>query len=303
MTLETTERLLPLELPLMSVAPHRSLTYLYAELDEVSARDRLHRALPGGAPRASYSCQSPDRGNVLTVDLTEAAGDFAETFRRLTAVPGVHDSRRAGSGLGLAASEHHRLQVAGTPMVAIARKVLGGIFKRFAAKVDRESVYQTGVERGRLAASAVPPLLERLGRPLTLDLLRQRLLDFQVFGWAEQVRPVTVEESLHGAIELEKTFEAAPWQGKVGESTYHFLRGFTVGASPSPLASTSPRRKSSAKARATRYAGSLSNQRPNQWVGRVRQGRPARRRAGIAEPLLAQGGAAAGRAAVRSFAR
>lgn len=232
MTPETTERLLPLELPLMSVAPHRSLTYLYAELDEVSALDRLHRALPGGAPRASYCYQSPDSGNVLavlTVDLTEAAGDFTETLRRLAAVPGVHDVRRAGSGLGLAASEHHRLQVAGTPMVVMAREVLGGVFKSVAGKVDREIIYQTGVEMGRLAASGVPPLLERLGRPLTLDLLRQRLLDFQVFGWAERVRQVTLEESLHGAIELDKTFEAAPWQGKAGESTCHFLRGFTVG--------------------------------------------------------------------------
>jgi predicted hydrocarbon binding protein len=234
MATETTERLLPLELPLMYVAPQRSLTYLYAEVDDISALDRLQRALPGGsgALRASYWYRLPDSPNllaVLTVDLTEAAEDATETLRQLTAVPGVHDVRRAGSGLGLAASEHHRLQVAGTPIVVMAREVLGGVFKSFAGKVETESIYQTGVEMGRLAGSAVPPLLERLGRPLTLDLLRERLLDFQVFGWAEQVRRVAVQESLHGEIELEKTFEAAPWQGKATESTCHFLRGFTVG--------------------------------------------------------------------------
>ena len=234
MATETTERLLPLELPLMYVAPHRSLTYLYAELDDASALDRLQRALPGGpgALRASYCYQSPDSGQVLavlTIALAEAAGDFTETLRQLAAVPGVHNVRRAGSGLGLAASEHHRLQVAGTPMVVMAREVLGGVFKSVAGKVDREIIYQTGVEMGRLAASGVPPLLERLERPLTLDLLRQRLLDFQVFGWAERVRMVSVQESLHGVIELDKTFEAAPWQGKASEPTCHFIRGFTVG--------------------------------------------------------------------------
>jgi predicted hydrocarbon binding protein len=234
MATETTERLLPLELPLMYVAPQRSLTYFYAELDDVSALDRLQRALPGGpgALQASYCYRLPDSPNVLavlTIDLTEAAGDSTKALRQLTAVPGVHDVRSAGSGLGLAASEHHRLQVAGTPMVVMAREVLGGVFKSFADKVEKESIYQTGIEMGRLAASAVPPLLEHLGRPLTLDLLRERLLDFQVFGWAEQVRRVAVQESLHGEIELEKTFEAAPWQGKASEATCHFLRGFTVG--------------------------------------------------------------------------
>ncbi|MGI8915057.1 MAG: hypothetical protein ACR2JY_14945, partial [Chloroflexota bacterium] len=205
-----------------------------ATLDDVSALDRLQRALPGGlgAVRASYCYQSPESKTVLallTIDVTEAAGDFTDALRQLAAVPGVHDLRRAGSGLGLAASEHHRLQVAGTQMVVMARAVLGGVFKSFAGKVNRDVIYQTGVEMGKLAASGVPPLLERLERPLTLDLLRQRLLDFQVFGWAEQVRRVSVQESLHGEIELDKTFEAAPWQGKAGEPTCHFLRGFTVG--------------------------------------------------------------------------
>jgi predicted hydrocarbon binding protein len=113
-------------------------------------------------------------------------------------------------------------------MVVIVREVLGGAFKHFSQAAGHEAVYRAGVDMGSLAASAVPPLLERLKRPLTLELLRRRLLDFQVFGWAVVTR-VTLEDSLHGELELDQTFESIAWQGKAPEPTCDFLRGFTTG--------------------------------------------------------------------------
>jgi predicted hydrocarbon binding protein len=64
--------------------------------------------------------------------------------------------------------------------------------------------------------------------PLTLHLLRRRVVDLQVFGWAE-VRKVDVAESLEGVLDLSQTFEAAPWKGTANRPTCDFIRGFTTG--------------------------------------------------------------------------
>ena len=98
-------------------------------------------------------------------------------------------------------------------MAVMAREILGKVFKSYSQAASRDDVYRTGLEMGRLAASAVPPLLNRLGLPLTLDLLRHRVLDFQAFGWAE-VRSVRVDDALHGEVELINTLSLCRGRAK-----------------------------------------------------------------------------------------
>jgi len=224
--------LVTLELPLMYIAPKESLTYVYAQLANGAALDRLQGAAreAGGTPRVIYAYYQPERGQflaMLAVETTTAAGSAA-VVEKLSALPGVQLIGSMAPQAGVAASERHALQVVGTPMVVLAREVLGGAFRRFSETAGHDAVYQAGVAMGQRAASAVPPLLERLGLALTLDLLRQRLMDFQVFGWAE-VRQVNIGESLQGAIELSRAFEASAWNGQAPAPTCDFLRGFTVG--------------------------------------------------------------------------
>jgi predicted hydrocarbon binding protein len=147
---------------------------------------------------------------------------------KLSGVPGVQLIGNTAPGAGLAASEQYTLQVADTPMVVLAREVLGGAFRHFSEHAGHEAVLQAGLAMGRLAASAVQPLIERLGLALTPDLLRRRVLDLQVFGWAK-VQQVSVSDSLQGTLELSHTFEASAWNGQVPAPTGDFLRGFMVG--------------------------------------------------------------------------
>jgi hypothetical protein len=92
-------------------------------------------------------------------------------------------------------------------------------FRQFSRSDGPRAVHEADLQVGKLAASAVPPLLDRLGVPLTLDLLRRRITDVQVFG-RTQVRTVTVAESLNGVLELDKTFESTPWQGSAERPTF-----------------------------------------------------------------------------------
>ncbi len=229
----------PFDLPLMYVDPHRMLATVTAYLDDLSVLDRLRDETRGSGTslKLLYLYQQPPGGRFLaawTVDTTGARSSAtttanpAEILQRLSAIPGLDIVDAAPPTSGIAAFEHFQVQVVGVPMVIMGKEVIGGAFRSFAQAAGQEEVLRTGERMGRLAASAVPPLLERLGLPLTKDLLKQRIMDFQVFGWAA-VRNVSLNDALQGEIELSGTFESAPWQGQGNASTCDFIRGFTAG--------------------------------------------------------------------------
>ncbi len=229
----------PFDLPLMYVDPHRTLATVTAYLDDLSVLDRLRDDTRGSGAslKLLYLYQQPPGGRFLaawTVDTTDAGSSAtttvnpAEILQRLSAIPGLDIVNAAPPASGLAAFEHFQVQVVGVPMTVMAKEVIGGAFRSFAQAAGHEEVLRTGEQMGRLAASAVPPLLERLGLPLTKDLLQQRMMDFQVFGWAS-VRNVSLNDALQGEIELTGTFESTPWQGQASEPTCDFIQGFTAG--------------------------------------------------------------------------
>lgn len=223
---------LALELPLMYIEAGRTLVQVYATFDELSTLDALRRGVQeaGAVTRTLYAYYQPERGNFLgqlTIDATGAATP-ADLTRKLAAIPGVNLIQTIPPASALTAAERSTLQVAGTPMVVMAKEVIGGAFQHFYQACPPNTVYETGLQMGKLAAVAVPPLLDRLGLPLTLDLLRRRLLDFQVFGWAE-VRRIDLTESLQGVLELSQTFESVPWKGRSDHATCDFIRGFASG--------------------------------------------------------------------------
>lgn len=239
MTAPHDPELVPVDLPLMYVDPHRMLTTVTAYLDDLSVLDRLrddaresgtslkllylYQQPPGGRFLAAWTIATTDAGSTAT-----AAANQAEFLQRLSAIPGLDIVDAMPPASGLAVFEHHQVQVVGVPMIVMAKEVIGGTFRNFSQTAGHEEVLRTGEQMGRLAASAVPPLLEQLGLPLTKDLLQQRVMDFQVFGWAT-VRNVTLNDALQGEIELTGTFESVPWQGQSSAATCDFIRGFTAG--------------------------------------------------------------------------
>jgi predicted hydrocarbon binding protein len=231
--------LVPFDLPLMYVDPHRMLTTVTAYLDDLSVLDRLRDDARGSGAslKLLYLYQQPPGGRFLaawTIDTTDAGSAAAKTanpaeiLQRLSAIPGLDIVNAMPPASGLAVFEHFQVQVVGVPMIVMAKEVIGGAFRSFAQAAGHEEVLRTGERMGRLAASAVPPLLVRLGVPLTKELVQQRVMDFQVFGWAA-VRNVSLNDALQGEIELNGTFESTPWHGQADASTCDFIRGFTVG--------------------------------------------------------------------------
>jgi hypothetical protein len=149
-------------------------------------------------------------------------------------------------------------------MDVIARAILGGAFQQFSRACGPSAFHAASLQMGRLAASAMPPLLDRVRVLLTLDLLRRRITDSQVFGWAE-VRTVPLAETLDGVLELDKTFESAHWQGRAGRSDRPVTSsaGLRRGSSPSPSAVISCLKKPLAKRRETLSAESASHLLPD----------------------------------------
>ncbi len=62
-----------------------------------------------------------------------------------------------------------------------------------------------------------------------LLLIRERLYDLQVFGWATVLAP-RVDDRFQGEARLVDTFEATTWNGQATTSTCHWIRGFLTGA-------------------------------------------------------------------------
>lgn len=233
MATEQTGNVFALELPLMYIEPNRELMQLYIAFGELAALERLHQSLHGAGAtvKTVTAAYQPDQSTyraLMTIDTTGATVAPVGLVETLQALPGVELIQSIPPVPALAAAERNTVQVAGVPMAVIAKEVLGGAFQHLVQAGQPGAVYEAGRKMGRQAASAVPPLLEQLGLPLTLDLLQRRITDFQVFGWAE-VRHVEVTEDLAGTLELNQSFESLPWQGKADRPTCDFIRGFTVG--------------------------------------------------------------------------
>jgi predicted hydrocarbon binding protein len=120
----------------------------------------------------------------------------------------------------------------GTPAEIFGRPIISslaqGITRTRGAGGER-LLHQLGRDAGTLAASALPPLLEKLDLSINVDLLTQRIRDLQVVKWAT-VRRATVSDELRGEVTLVDTFEADAWKGQGGSPKCHFLSGFMAEA-------------------------------------------------------------------------
>jgi hypothetical protein len=123
-----------LELPLMYVKPGRMLMQLYTSFDELSAFDHLRRSVQeaGAVMKMAWAYYQPEHGTfqgLLTIDATGTAAATSDLTQKLAAIPGVDLIQTTPSEPSLTAAERNTLQVAGTPMVVMAREVLGGAFQ------------------------------------------------------------------------------------------------------------------------------------------------------------------------------
>lgn len=226
-----------LSLPLMAVAPHRSLGTAYIHADSLGRFETIRSELAslGVTLELLYTYQeSSQQGytGVLVLDHTDAHEQPDRIAAALSQVAGVEVRAMEAPGSGLAALEKVHLSVAGTPVVVVARPFLGANHKLLLESLgDRaaELLLQAGESAGKLAASGVPGLVGDLGLQLSPQLIRQRFYDLQVFGWATIVA-LQVNDQFVGEALLADDFEVAAWNGQATTSVCHWIRGFLTGA-------------------------------------------------------------------------
>ncbi|HEX5417592.1 MAG TPA: V4R domain-containing protein [Chloroflexota bacterium] len=231
---------LELPLPLMYVAPKRSLQAVYLSADTLDRFEAVRQAASTRGVTVSLLYTSWDANHrryqgALVLDQTDAKEPSERVIAAFGGVPGVTVLATQAPGTGLAAFERGQLDVAGTPMVAIARPFLGNTHRLLLESLgDRaaELLFQAGENAGQQAAAGVPALAPTLGLQLTPELIRQRFYDVQVFGWAKVVA-LSVDDRFVGEARLVDDFEALAWQGKATSSVCHWLRGFLTGATSS----------------------------------------------------------------------
>jgi predicted hydrocarbon binding protein len=225
------------QLPLMYVAPHRSLSTSYVRADTLERFDAIRRALAphGVAIALLYTYRDPADQQyigILVLDLTDASEAPDVVGAAVAGVGGVVVLDSQAPRPGLAAFEMSRLNAAGTPVVVVARPFLGDTHKRLIESLgDRAAslLFQAGENAGALAASGVPALVGTLGMHLSTELISQRFLDLQVFGWATIVA-LNVDDQFRGDALLVDDFEATAWHGQATTPVCHWIRGFLTGA-------------------------------------------------------------------------
>ncbi|TAK33574.1 MAG: hypothetical protein EPO21_12565 [Chloroflexota bacterium] len=226
-----------LQLPLMYAAPNRTLAYAYAYADGLDKFDRLRLAAEeqGIAVSLLYTYAEPI-GNrffgTLVLDFTRAWIDVAQAVEKLGRLEGIEMFDIATPGRGLAAWRDHELQVAGAPVVVISRNFIGETYHYLVEALGEQvetALYGAGVDAGRQIAERVPPLLTRLGVPLSTEFVQERVRDLEVFGWAEIVS-LQMDDNLAGEALLSNDFEALAWQGQASTPRCNWLRGFIMGA-------------------------------------------------------------------------
>lgn len=226
-----------MELPVVYVAPGQSLAEVFADLDGWGQLGDTMRALAAGGaqPRLAYAYQLPESDRLLgklVVDVTAAGAGEAALSGVLSGVRGLRViSVQAPAEAGLLMSERQRPELAGTPAVIFGRPVIGALARGIIeaqGEAGERLLSRLGGDTGRLAASALPPLIEQLGMTISDDLLTRRIRDLQVMGWAT-FQHASIEDSSRGEVTLADTFEAAPWDRNASSPACHFLRGFIAG--------------------------------------------------------------------------
>lgn len=237
MTTATRRTTTAMELPVVHVAPGQPLAEVFVHLDGWPQLGEAMRALAAERvqPRVAYAYQLPDSDRLmakLVLDVGGVRADEAALSGMLSAVPGLQlVSIQPPSEAGLVMSERQRPALVGTPAAIFGRPVVGSLTRGILRTQDGDGGHllaESGRDAGRLAASALPPLIEQLGMTVTDDLLCRRMRDLQVMGWATFER-ASVEDSSRGEVVLLDTFEAAAWDGQASAPTCHFLRGFVEG--------------------------------------------------------------------------
>lgn len=225
-----------MDLPVVYLAPDQPLAEVFVHLDGWEQLNEAMRALAGdrAQPRLAYAYELPGENRLLcklVLDVT-AGADEATLARALGAVRGLQViSIQPPAEAGLTFSELQRPGLIGTPAAIFGRPVIGSLTRGVIedrGEAGERLLAERGREAGRLAASSLPPLLERLGITITDDLLARRVSDLQVMGWAT-VERASVEDSARGEVTLVDTFEAGPWEGRADSPTCHFIRGFITG--------------------------------------------------------------------------
>lgn len=228
---------LELPLPLMYVAPHRSLRSVYVSTDSLERFDTVRQVVGALGVMLSllYTYWDPTQqrfGGTLVLDQTNAHETPERIAAVLAGVPGITVLASEEPGIGLAAFAQDRLSAAGTPVAVIARPFLGDTHKLLVQSLgDRAEslLFQAGESAGHQTAAGVPALVASLGLSLTPALMRERFYDLQVFGWANVVA-LQVDDRFRGEARLVDTFEALAWNGQATTSTCHWIRGFLTGA-------------------------------------------------------------------------
>jgi predicted hydrocarbon binding protein len=223
-----------MELPVAYVAPGQPLAEVFVHLEGWQQLSAMMEAASGEAqPRLVYAYQLPGSDRLLAklVLGTTASADEAALTGMLNSVTGLEViSVQPPAEAGLMMSERQRPELAGTPAVIFGRPVIGSLTRGILEKgADGDRLlFELGHDAGRLAASALPPLIEQLGMTVSSDLLARRMRDLQVMGWAVFGQG-SIDGESHGEVTLTDTFEAASWGGDASSPTCHFLRGFIAG--------------------------------------------------------------------------
>lgn len=231
------QSLLDMHLPLMYVAPHRSLNTAYVRAAALEHFDVIRRALEplGVTLPLLYTYRDPTQQQVvgiLVLDHTDASESPDMIRAALTGVIGTTLLGVQEPSSGLAAFAKNQLNVAGTPVAVVARPFLGETHKQLIESLGDQAsqvLLQAGESAGKLAASGVPALTTTLGVQLSPQLIAQRFYDLQVFGWAT-VAALRVDDQFAGEALLADDFEASAWNGKATTSVCYWIRGFLTGA-------------------------------------------------------------------------
>jgi hypothetical protein len=237
----------PMDLPVAYVQPGQRLAQVFVELDGWDGVGATLQALSGGgaAPRVIYAYQPPGAETLVTqlvLDVTASGGDQASLASLLAGSEHARVvSTQPPTEAGLVMAEQQQPQLVGTPAVIFGRPIIGSLTRGL---IERDGEAGTGLlaelgrDAGRLAASGLPPLLEQLGIELSNDLLKRRMRDLQVMGWAT-VERASIDEQSRGEVTLRDTFEAAAWEGHADGPTCHFLPSCARAACGSRSSTTS----------------------------------------------------------------
>lgn len=225
-----------MQLPVMYVAPHRSIAYGYAHASDMAAFETIRKTAQEDGISLSllYTYLAPDRNDyfgAFVLDLTSAKADGSGLAEKIGRLPGVERVLVRGHHQGLAAAEQQQLEVAGAPVAIFARDIIGDTYRRLGEAMGAEAeaiLWEVGVAAGRRAASGVSGLVRTLELSLSPQLVQERLRDLEVFGWA-RVIAVRVEDDLAGEALLADDFEAAAWDGAATSAKCYWLRGFIAG--------------------------------------------------------------------------